>query len=196
MQEEYLSMIEKRRSTYLCGKHLHHSKETLYSLIREILYLSPSPFNIQSIHIIVLWENEHDALWEHIIQEKMKESGKERSAFSKCSSCKEAAATIIFLEEKLTLQSLLEEYPKTMETTPQWFAHAQGILQGTIWHLLCSLGYAVNLQHFNKETTTYLKKYQNHDPTLEVVAALVFGERLGDPPHKEKRQISTRIQQY
>lgn len=196
MQEEYLSMIAKRRSTYLCGKKLHHSKDTLYSLFREILYLSPSPFNIQSIHIIVLWEEEHDVLWEHIIQEKMRENKKERSAFPKCESCKNSAATIIFLEEKTTLESLLDQYPKTIETTPQWFAHAQGILQGSLWHLLCSLNYAANLQHFNKETSSYLLGNKQLDPSLEIVAQLVFGERLGDPPHKEKRIISTRIQQY
>lgn len=195
MRNDFVSLIQSRRSNYELGKALPIPQIDLYEWIADTLFHAPSPYNAQTIELYIFWNEEHDALWDFVIEEKARKNNKPKESFEKLHKMKNAAATIVFLEDAAYVQMLVEQYPKSATITPQWFLEGQGVLQGTLWNLLTASGLGANLQHYNEEIKAYLTNHHQLDQKYEVNAQLVFGSIIGAPPHKDKKLIATRIHQ-
>lgn len=61
----FLTAIASRRSVYNLSKDLPISKDRILELVHEALKHAPSPFNVRSTRIVVLFGDEHTNLWEH-----------------------------------------------------------------------------------------------------------------------------------
>ena len=61
----FLTAITSRRSVYALSKDSPIPNERILELVTEALKHAPSPFNVRSTRAIVLFGDEHTALWEH-----------------------------------------------------------------------------------------------------------------------------------
>lgn len=59
-----LDLVKNRRTYYALNKSLTISKERIQEIVKEALRHIPSSFNSQSNRVIVLFDAEHDKLWD------------------------------------------------------------------------------------------------------------------------------------
>jgi len=64
----FLAALETRRSIYNLSKNLPESitQASLQEMVEQAVKLSPSPFDIQSARVVILWGGESDRLWEMV----------------------------------------------------------------------------------------------------------------------------------
>ena len=63
MSNQFLDLINKRRTIYAVGKNVEQSPEYLTELIQHAIKQSPSSFNSQSSRAVILFNDEHDRLY-------------------------------------------------------------------------------------------------------------------------------------
>lgn len=60
----FLQAIASRRSVYALSKDTPISNDRILELVTDALKHAPSPFNVRSTRILVVFADEHIALWE------------------------------------------------------------------------------------------------------------------------------------
>ena len=60
MSNQFLDLINKRRTIYAIAKHVEQSPEYLTDLIQNAIKQSPSSFNSQSSRAVILFNTEHE----------------------------------------------------------------------------------------------------------------------------------------
>ena len=66
MSNQFLNLIEKRRTIYAIGKNVEHSPAYLTDLIQNAIKQSPSSFNSQSSRAVILFHAEHEKFWNFV----------------------------------------------------------------------------------------------------------------------------------
>ena len=64
MSNEFLQLIEKRRSIYAIGRNVEQTPTYLTDLIQNAIKQSPSSFNSQSSRAVILFNAEHEKFWD------------------------------------------------------------------------------------------------------------------------------------
>ena len=68
----YIDIIKQRRSVYDLHKHLPISENKLMRILEDVITESPTAFNMQSSHVIVLMDGQHERLW-NIVTKTLKD---------------------------------------------------------------------------------------------------------------------------
>ena len=64
MTKAFLDAIKNRRSHYSIGKEKIITNDKIIEIITEAIKHSPSSFNSQSARVVVLFDKNHEKLWE------------------------------------------------------------------------------------------------------------------------------------
>jgi predicted oxidoreductase (fatty acid repression mutant protein) len=144
-------IAKKRRSIYNLGKNVQQSNEEVVQLVKNIVNETPSAFHSQSSRVVVLFGEEHDALWE-ITRETLRKivgDGDFSGTSAKIDSFKAAKGTILFYEDQEPVKNLQERFPLYADNFPVWSEHSTGLTQYAVWLALAEANIGASLQHYN-----------------------------------------------
>ncbi len=134
MSREFISFYDfsaKCRSIYHLGKNVSLSNDTIVKTIKDIVDQTPSSFHSQSSRIVILLDEEHDALWE-IVRETLRVivgDGDFEPTDNKINGFKDAKGTVLFYEDKDTVSGLQKQFPPYADNFPVWAEHSTGLTQ-------------------------------------------------------------------
>lgn len=194
----YIDIIKQRRSVYDLHKHLPISENKLMRILEDVITESPTAFNMQSSHVIVLMDGQHERLW-NIVTKTLKDivpSNKFEPTQKKMDMFSNAKGTILFFENTQIIEQLKLDYPLYKDQFDNFALRGMGILQGNIWNALAEVEIGASLQHYNPLIDEAVKEEWDIPEHYQLSAQMVFGGIGSIPEPKEKVDVHTRINLY
>ncbi|RLM25745.1 nitroreductase [Brenneria alni] len=189
MSNVFLQSIKNRRSIYAIGKTLPISEDQVASLVTEAVKHSPSAFNSQSSRVVILFDEQHEKLWD-IVKQQLKKIVPE-DAFTatekKLASFAAGAGTVLFFEDTNVIEELQQKFALYADNFPVWSEHSTGIAQFAVWSALAQEKIGASLQHYNPLIDDDVKKQWELPTGWKLRAQLPFGSI--EQPAGEKTYI-------
>ena len=190
--------VRNRRTIYNLGKNIPVLETEVIAVVERMTKEVPSPFNIQSQRAVVAMYEYHENIWDITIS-KMKEILDEE-AFAKTEKklegFKAAYGTVLFFEESDVVHGMQKKFPAYADNFPVWASQANGMLQFAIWTALEEMGLGVNIQHYNPLINVDIIKAFDIPDSWELVAQMVFGEKLSEPDKIDKISTGKRVKVF
>jgi predicted oxidoreductase (fatty acid repression mutant protein) len=187
MSNQFLDLINKRRTIYAVGKNVEQSPEHLTDLIQHAIKQSPSSFNSQSSRAVILFNAEHEKFW-GFVKEKLKSYAKDAEAAAKTDAKMDSFAagvgTVLFFEDLDVIKSLQEQFPSYADNFPVWAEHSTAIAQFATWTALHTDGLGASLQHYNPIVDEQVHAEWDIPASWKLRAQLVFGSVEGEAKDK------------
>ena len=187
MKKDFSTAIKERRSIYAISKETTVSQERIQEVITEAVKYTPSAFNSQSSRVVVLFEKNHDQLWDitekslsRIIPEDQFASTKE-----KIDSFRNGFGTVLFYEDTSVIESLQEQFALYKDNFPVWSLQSSGMLQFVVWTSLEIEGLGASLQHYNELIDVEVKKQWDLPANWKLLAQMPFGKPVAEASAKE-----------
>ena len=178
MSNQFLDLINKRRTIYAIGKNVEQSTEHLTDLIQHAIKQSPSSFNSQSSRAVILFNAEHEKFW-GFVKDKLKSYAKDEASAAKTSAKMDSFAagvgTVLFFEDMDVVTGLQEKFPSYAENFPIWAEHSTAIAQFSVWSALHTDGLGASLQHYNPIVDEQVHAEWDVPAHWKLRAQLVFG---------------------
>ena len=178
---EAKSLYQNRRSVYALGKNLPISEQEVLEIIDNAVKYSPSAFNSQTAHAVVLLGENHQKLWDITFGELEKFLPNEEAKAAtkgKIDSFAEAYGTILFFEDHDVVKGLQEQFPSYADNFPIWSEQSTGIASFAVWNALAEAGVGANIQHYNPVIDEKVAAEWNIPANLVLRAQMPFGEKL------------------
>ena len=178
---EAKNLYQNRRSVYALGKNLPISEQEALEIIDNAVKYSPSAFNSQTAHAVVLLGENHQKLWDITFGELEKFLPNEEAKAAtkgKIDSFAEAYGTILFFEDHDVVKGLQEQFPAYAENFPIWSEQSTGIASFAVWNALAEAGVGANIQHYNPVIDEKVAAEWNIPANLVLRAQMPFGEKL------------------
>ena len=194
----YIDIIKQRRSVYDLHKHLPISENKLMRILEDVITESPTAFNMQSSHVIVLMDGQHERLW-NIVTKTLKDivpSNEFEPTQKKMDMFSNAKGTILFFENTQIIEQLKLDYPLYKDQFDNFALRGMGILQGNIWNALAEVEIGASLQHYNPLIDEAVKEEWDVPEHYQLSAQMVFGGIGSIAEPKEKVDVHTRINLY
>ena len=187
MSNQFLQLIEKRRSIYAIGKNVEQTPTYLTDLIQNTIKQSPSSFNSQSSRAVILFNAEHEKFWD-LVKEQLKAYAKDAESAAKTDAKIDSFAaglgTVLFFEDQEVVPGLQTNFPSYADNFPVWAEHSTAIAQFATWTALSIEGLGASLQHYNPIVDQQVHAQWNIPVTWKLRAQLVFGSVEGEPNDK------------
>lgn len=196
MSRTFIEAISHRRSNYHLENISPVATTHILETIDRILSVVPSPFNVQSARIVVLFDEQHIALWD--IVERELESRIPKDIFAKTRqklhrSFMSGFGTILIYEDEATLDKLRIDAPDYAENVNRWSEQSSGMLQFALWTALEDMGFGASLQHYNPLIDKAVSERWLIDKSWRLIAQMPFGLPKDTPaPHIQKLPIHQR----
>lgn len=195
MKKELLEMIEKRRSIYDLGSRKVLSEERISEIVKEAVKYCPTAFNSQSARVVVLFGENHQKLWDIVLQ-KLKEVAPQ-DGFAKTelkiASFAAGYATILFFEDLGTVEDLQKKFPLYAENFSKWSLQANGMLEYIVWAALEAEDAGASLQHYNPLIDDDVKKTWNLPQKWQLLAQMPVGSIEAPAGDKSFLPIDERV---
>ena len=178
---EAKNLYQNRRSVYALGKNLPISEQEALEIIDNAVKYSPSAFNSQTAHAVVLLGENHQKLWDITFGELEKFLPNEEAKAAtkgKIDSFAEAYGTILFFEDHDVVKGLQEQFPAYAENFPIWSEQSTGIASFAVWNALAEVGVGANIQHYNPVIDEKVAAEWDIPANLVLRAQMPFGEKL------------------
>ena len=178
---EAKNLYQNRRSVYALGKNLPISEQDALEIIDNAVKYSPSAFNSQTAHAVVLLGENHQKLWDITFGELEKFLPNEEAKTAtkgKIDSFAEAYGTILFFEDHDVVKGLQEQFPSYADNFPIWSEQSTGIASFAVWNALAEAGVGANIQHYNPIIDEKVVAEWNIPANLVLRAQMPFGEKL------------------
>lgn len=179
--KEAKNLYQNRRSVYALGKNLPISEQEALEIIDNAVKYSPSAFNSQTAHVVVLLGENHQKLWDITFGELEKFLPNEEAKAAtkgKIDSFAEAYGTILFFEDHDVVKGLQEQFPAYADNFPIWSEQSTGIASFAVWNALAEAGVGANIQHYNPVIDEKVAAEWNIPANLVLRAQMPFGEKL------------------
>ena len=196
MLRTFIEAISHRRSNYLLENISPVSTAHILDTIDTILSVTPSPFNVQSARVVVLFGEQHLALWD-IVEQELK-SRIPSDIFDKTrqklhNAFRSGFGTILIYEDEATLHKLRIDAPDYAENVDTWSEQSSGMLQFALWTALEDMGFGASLQHYNPLIDKAVSERWLIDKSWRLIAQMPFGLPKDNPtPHIQKLPIHQR----
>lgn len=187
---EAKKLYQNRRSVYALGKNLPISEQEVIEIIDNAVKYSPSAFNSNTAHAVVLLGDNHQKLWDITFEELGKFlSDEESKAATKAKLDGFAAAygTILFFEDHNVVKGLQEQFPSYADNFPLWSEQSTGIASFAVWNALAEAGVGANIQHYNPVIDERVANEWNIPSNLVLRAQMPFGEIVGEAAPIERK---------
>ena len=178
MVNEFLNLIEQRRTIYALGKNVAQTPEYLTDLIQRTIRESPSSFNSQSSRAVILFNSEHEKFWNFVKQELQAYATDEAAAAKTATKMDSFAAglgTILFFEDMSVVDDLQNRFALYAENFPIWAEHSTAMAQFATWTVLHTEGLGASLQHYNPIVDAQVHAEWDIPKNWKLRAQLVFG---------------------
>ena len=178
---EAKNLYQNRRSVYALGKNLPISEQEALEIIDNAVKYSPSAFNSQTAHAVVLLGENHQKLWDITFGELEKFLPNEEAKAAtkgKIDSFAEAYGTILFFEDHDVVKGLQEQFPAYADNFPIWSEQSTGIASFAVWNALAEAGVGANIQHYNPVIDEKVAAEWDIPANLVLRAQMPFGEKL------------------
>lgn len=198
MNSNIQQAIEKRRSIYAIGKEVSVPTADLQQLVEDAVKHVPSPFNSQSARVVVLFNEQHDKLWE-IVRETLRKIVPEENFAStdeKVNSFKNGFGTVLYFEDQAVVEGLQEQFALYKDNFPVWSLQSSGMLQFTIWNKLAEVGLGASLQHYNPLIDEQVKVEWNLPLQWKLLAQMPFGNIVAPAGEKEFMPLESRVKVF
>ena len=196
MSRTFIEAISHRRSHYLLDNISPVATAHILETIDRILSVAPSPFNVQSARLVVLFDEQHIALWD-IVEEELKSRiptdifDRTRQKLHK--AFRSGYGTILIYEDEATLNRLRIETPDYAENISRWSEQSSGMLQFALWTALEDMGFGASLQHYNPLIDKAVSERWLINKSWRLIAQIPFGLPKENPaPHIQKLPIHQR----
>ena len=193
--KSYQEAVRNRRSIYKLGREIPVLQTEIIAAVERMTKEIPTPFNMQSARIVVTMLDHHENVW-HITKSALKSilpPLKYAETEAKLNGFEAAYGTILFFESSNMIKAMQDQFPTYKDNFPGWAMQANGMLQFAIWTALEDLGLGANLQHYNPLIDEPIKRIFDLPDSWDLVAQLVFGEKLEEPEQPPKVPTGTRV---
>ena len=190
MANEFLNLIEQRRTIYALAKNVEQTPEYLTDLIQRTIRESPSSFNSQSSRAVILFNAEHKKFWNFVKKELQTYATDEVAAAKTAAKMDSFAAglgTILFFEDMSVVEDLQTRFALYAENFPIWAEHSTAMAQFATWTALHTEGLGASLQHYNPIVDEQVHNEWDIPQNWKLRAQLVFGSIEAEA--KEKTYI-------
>ena len=187
---EAKNLYQNRRSVYALGKNLPISEQDALEIIDNAVKYSPSAFNSQTAHAVVLLGDNHQKLWDITFEELGKflpNEDAKTATKAKLDGFAAAYGTILFFEDHDVVKGLQEQFPSYADNFPLWSEQSTGIASFAVWNALAEAGVGANIQHYNPVIDERVAKEWNIPTNLVLRAQMPFGEIVGEPAPIERK---------
>ncbi|MES1964409.1 nitroreductase family protein [Psychrobacter sp. AH5] len=192
-------LAEKRRSIYALNDQLPVSKDEIVKMVEHAILHTPSAFNSQSTRIVVLFDTDHNKLWD-LTEETLRDIVGDEEKFAptkqKIGGFRAAAGTILFFEDQTVVKNLQEAAPLYADKFPIWAEHTSAMHQYVLWTALASIDVGANLQHYNPVIDNKVAETWGIDDHWDLTAQLVFGGIEQPAGDKEFQPIVERMKVF
>lgn len=150
---------------------------------------------MQSARVVVTMLDHHENVW-HIAKGELKKTlpaDRFDVIEKKIDGFEKAYGTILFFESSNMIKAMQEQFFEYADNFPTWAMQANGMLQFAVWTALEDLGLGVNLQHYNPLIDEPIKQIFALPDSWDLVAQMVFGEKLEEPKPLDKVPTGTRV---
>jgi predicted oxidoreductase (fatty acid repression mutant protein) len=198
MSSNFNQAYEKRRSYYMIGKESPISMEDIHNIVNHAVTYVPSAFNSQSARVVILFDEQHDKLWE-ITRETLRKIVPAESFSStneKIDSFQNGFGTILYFEDQAVVENLQEMFGLYKDNFPVWSLQSSGMLQFTIWTALEDAGLGASLQHYNPLIDDQVKSLWKLPDKWKLLAQMPFGKPLAAPSEKEFLPLEGRVKVF
>lgn len=193
--QTFQEAVTNRRSIYKLGRNIPVLQSQIIAAVERMTKDVPSPLNMQSARVVVTMLDHHENVW-HITKGALKSALpplKYAEAEKQIDSFEAAYGTILFFESSDMIKAMQDEMPEYAAVLPTAAMQANGMLQFAVWTALEDLGLGANLQHYNPIIDEDIKKIFCLPDSWDLVAQLVFGEKLESPQPVEKIPTGVRV---
>ena len=184
------NLYQNRRSQYVLGKNLPLAENEVLEIIDNAVKYSPSAFNSQTAHAVVLLGDNHQKLWDITFEELGKFLPNEDAKAvtkAKLDGFTAAYGTILFFEDHDVVKGLQAQFPSYADNFPLWSEQSTGIASFAVWNALAEAGVGANIQHYNPVIDERVAKEWNIPTNLVLRAQMPFGEIVGEPASIERK---------
>ena len=184
------NLYQNRRSQYALGKKLPIEENEVLEIIDNAVKYSPSAFNSQTAHAVVLLGDNHQKLWDITFEELGKflpNEDAKTATKAKLDGFAAAYGTILFFEDHDVVKGLQEQFPSYADNFPIWSEQSTGIASFAVWNALAEAGVGANIQHYNPVIDERVAKEWNIPANLVLRAQMPFGEIVGEPAPIERK---------
>lgn len=192
MSNAFLQAITVRRTIYAIGHHLPISEDSVTEIITTAVKHSPSSFNSQSSRVVILFGEQHHALWNIVKQQLQKIVPAEAfgATEKKLASFAAGAGTVLFFEDTAVIDALQKQFALYADNFPVWSEHSTGIAQFAVWSALAQENIGASLQHYNPLIDDDVKAHWALPASWRLRAQMPFGSI--EQPAGEKTFIDDR----
>jgi len=179
---EAKNLYQNRRSVYALGKNLPISEQEVIEIIDNAVKYSPSAFNSNTAHAVVLLGDNHQKLWNITYAELAKLLPTDEAKVTtkgKIDNFAAAYGTILFFEDHNVVKGLQEQFPSYADNFPLWSEQSTGIASFAVWNALAEAGVGANIQHYNPLIDEKVANEWNIPSNLVLRAQMPFGEIVG-----------------
>ena len=196
--KSFQEAVTARRTIYKLGRNIPVLQSQIMAAVERMVKDTPSAFNMQSARVVVTMLDHHENVWEITREElrKIVPPAQFAATNAKMDGFAAAYGTILFFESSNMIRAMQEQFPAYKDNFPTWAMQANGMLQFAVWTALEDLGLGVNLQHYNPLIDEPIRKIFDLDDSWDLVAQMVFGEKLEDPPAPPKVPTGTRVKTF
>ena len=184
------NLYQNRRSQYALGKNLPISEQEVIEIIDNAVKYSPSAFNSQSAHAVVLLGDNHQKLWDitYAELEKLLPTDEAKATMKgKIDNFAAAYGTVLFFEDYNIVKGLQEQFPSYADNFPLWSEQSTGIASFAVWNALAEAGVGANIQHYNPVIDERVAKEWDIPSNLVLRAQMPFGEIVGEAAPIERK---------
>lgn len=195
MSKDFYTAIKERRSIYGISKEATISDEKIQEIIKDAVKHTPSAFNSQSARVIVLLGENHDKLWDIVMESlrKIVPEDKFASTEEKINSFSSGYGTVLFFEDTSITASLQKQFALYKDNFPVWAQQSNGMLQYVVWTSLEVEGFGASLQHYNELIEDEVKGQWNIPSNWKLIAQMPFGKPTVPAGEKEFISLEERV---
>ena len=182
------NLYQNRRSQYALGKNLPLAENEVLEIIDNAVKYSPSAFNSQTAHAVVLLGDNHQKLWDITFEELGKFLPNEdvkTATKAKLDGFAAAYGTILFFEDHDVVKGLQEQFPSYADNFPLWSEQAHGISLYATWLALAEKNIGMNVQHYNPLVDAQVAEKYDIPANWKLRAQAPFGAIVAPASEKE-----------
>ncbi len=185
---QIVNSLKKRRTYYKIKKELPVSIENVIEMVEAITELVPDAFNMKSSHLVIVYGEMQNKLWDKIYDTFGGKVPRE-----KIDSFLAGYGTILYFYDSKVVSDMQSKFPAYAANFPVWANQASGMLQLAVWSGLRELEIGASLQHYNPVIDKAVKELLNIPEEYVLIAEMPFGAIVEEPAQKEKEDIKKRV---
>lgn len=198
MSKSFYQAVEDRRSIYAISDEKIVSEERVEEVINHAVKHTPYAFNATSGRVVVLFGDEHKAVWDITLEElrKIVPADSFASTEERINSFKAGYGTVLFFEDQDVVKGLQEQMELYKDNFPIWSEQASGMLQYVVWTALEVEGLGATLQHYNPLIDEEVRKKWGVPENWLLRGQMPFGKPEGPAGDKEYQPLEERVKVF